>query len=237
MHERFQSTHWSLVRKAADKADGDHESALQQLCENYWFPVYAFVRSETGHAHNAEDLTQAFFAKLLEKEYLSTANPELGRFRTFLLTAVRRFLSNQNDRENAKKRGGGRYILPLDLQTGEERFDRTVPEHEGPEKAFEKAWAHQVLELVLLRLEKMYSEKGKSEHFDLLRDSLVPGNSKYDYVTLSQRLRLSPTAARVAVHRLRRQYRDFLIEEISKTVADPDEVQAEIVSLFEAFRA
>lgn len=232
----FQSTHWSLVRRAGDIGGRDHEEALLQLCDEYWYPVYAFVRWKVNDAHQAEDLTQSFFLKLLEKNYIAAADEGLGKFRTFLLTAVKRFLANEHDRVNAKMRGGGRRVLSLDFDSGAEKFAREHATRDDLEKEFNRVWAHQVLDIVLERIFNQFQEQGKQEEFEILRPALSPQEGALNYPELAKKLGVSASSLRVSVHRLRKRYRDLLVEEISKTLSDPAEANEEIASLFSAFQ-
>lgn len=230
---RFRTTHWSIVLAAGDLQHDDCESALARLCSEYWYPVYAFVRRKVNDPHQASDLAQAFFAKLLEKNYLGDARQERGRFRTFLLTAVQRFMANEWAKTRALKRGGGQLAWSLDVAAGEQRFTAEMVHDANPEREFDRRWALQLLQLVGQRLEDEYRRAGKLAQFELLRP-LATGASDGSYEVVAERLELNPGAARQAVFRLRRRYRELIREEISHTVADPSEIDQEIRHLFDA---
>ena len=222
---------------AAGKPDAaSAKTALATLCETYWYPVYAFVRRRGYSAHDAQDCTQEFFAALLEKDYVRTADRERGRFRTFLLTAVSRFLSKQKDSARARKRGGGRKILSIDVEDGEGRYQLEPVDRWTPELMYERSWALALLERVLLRLGQRYAEQGKSALFDRLKPFLTGAETTEMNADLTAELDLTEGALKVAVHRLRRRYRELLKEEIADTVASPDDVPNELEYLLAALR-
>jgi RNA polymerase sigma factor (sigma-70 family) len=229
----FEPTRWTVVLAAAREGGTPAgRAALAELCENYWYPLYAFVR-RSGHArHDAEDLTQAFFARLLEKNTISGVGPEKGRFRSFLLAAIKHFLANEWDRSQAQKRGGGKVILSLDGAAGESRHPLEPATGLAPDLIFERQWALALLDRVLDRLAEEAAEK--PGHFAALKGFLTdagPGATS----EAARALGLSEGAVRVAVHRLRQRYRQLLRAEIAQTVADPAEVDAEIRRLFSVF--
>ena len=170
---RFATTHWSLVVAAGDMQRDDARAALAQLCETYWYPLYAYVRRRGFSAEDAQDLTQAFFARLLEKQKLHVADPERGKFRSFLLASMDHFLANERDRARTQKRGGGRAMLSLDLATGESRVSLEPATDLTPERLYERQWALALLEIVVQRLEAEYAAAGKAAHFALLKDALA----------------------------------------------------------------
>jgi RNA polymerase sigma-70 factor (ECF subfamily) len=231
---QFATTRWSLVLAAGKRSSPQSSAALATLCENYWYPLYAYVRRRGHEANEAEDFTQAFFARLLEKNDLAAADPERGRFRSFLLASLKHFLANEWDRARAEKRGGGRAALSIDFGTAEERY-RAEPTHDlTPEKIFERRWALVLLENVLARLHDESAQAGKADSFDRLKGFLTGEQSAGTYGQLAAELNMSEGAVKVAVHRLRRRYRELLRAEIEETVADPDEIDQEIRALFSA---
>jgi RNA polymerase sigma-70 factor (ECF subfamily) len=232
----FATTRWSIVVAAGAPDAPDGHAALATLCQTYWYPVYAFIRRRGASAADAQDLTQEFFAVLLEKDYVRLADRERGRFRTFLLTAVTRFLAKQRERDHAAKRGGGRTTLSLDLEHGEERYQLEPVEHWTPERLFERRWALTLLDRVIAQLSERYAEQGKRELFERLKGALTGVGSADENAELALQLGLSEGALKVAVHRLRRRYRDLLKQEIAETVADPDETADELDYLLSALR-
>ena len=228
----FQTTHWSLVLRAGRREDREAEAALAALCERYWYPLYAYVRRRTADVSEAQDLTQEFFAWLLEKNALVHAARERGRFRSFLLTAVKNFLANQRDRAKARKRGGGVRRLSLDLDCGESRL-RLEPSHDlTPERLFERQWVLTLLDLVMRRLLAECEASGKAEQFERLKGALTGDRERLPYAAVAAELGLSEEAARQAASRLRKRYRELLREEVTQTLAEPREVDDEIRSFF-----
>ncbi|HJT34762.1 MAG TPA: sigma-70 family RNA polymerase sigma factor [Pirellulales bacterium] len=230
---RFGTTHWSIVLAAQSPDLPESREALEDLCRSYWYPLYAYMRRRGHAAHEAQDLTQEFFATLLEKNYLESADRERGRFRTFLLTAVSRFLSKQHDRSRAAKRGGGKKPLAIDVSSGEERYRCEPADRWTPERLFERRWALTLLETVLARLAERYAAEGKADLFERLRDSIT-SDGGVSYAQTAASLGMTEGAVKVAVHRLRRRYRDTLREEIAATVESPGDVDDELNRLFEA---
>ena len=232
--QTFATTQWSIVLAAGEGRRENAVDALSQLCESYWYPIYAYVRRRGYSAPDAQDLTQSFFATLLEKESLRNADPMRGRFRSFLLTSMKHFLSNERDRASARKRGGGRATLSLDLAAGESRVN-LEPEHDWtPQRLYERQWALTLLELVLRRLETEYQEAGKVRQFELLQGALGGGLHTLSYADVAAELGLSIEAARQAASRMRKRYRALLREEVARTVADPGEVDGELTNLFKS---
>jgi len=230
----FATTHWSVVLAAGTASREDAENALTQLCEAYWYPLYAFVRRRGYSAPDAQDLTQAFFARLLEKHSLRVADPERGKFRSFLLASLDNFLANEHDRARAQKRGGGLTHFSLDLAAGESRVN-LEPAHElTPERLYERQWALTMLELVVGRMEAEYQDAGKARQFELLKNALAGGRQRLPYAEVAEELDMSVENARQAAHRMRRRYRTLLREEVARTVADPSDVDEELANLFEA---
>ena len=229
----FQTTHWSLVLRAGGRADRDADSALAALCERYWFPLYAYVRRRVAGAHEAQDLTQEFFARLLEKQYLAAADPQRGKFRCFLLASLKHFLANEWDRAHAQKRGGRVRRLSLDLECGESRL-RLEPSHDlTPERLFERQWVLTLLDLVMRRLQGEYESAGKADQFARLKGVLTGDRDRLPYAALAADWGVSEEAARQAASRLRKRYRELLRDEVAQTLAEPGDVDDEIRNLFE----
>jgi RNA polymerase sigma factor (sigma-70 family) len=233
-HAQFATTHWSMVVAAADKESPQVNEALTALCTTYWYPLYAYARRLGNEAHQAQDLTQAFFTQFLEKDYLKAVNREHGKFRTFLLVSFRNFLANEHDRNNAQKRGGGRSVLSLDLEAAEWRT-RLEPSHSlTAERLFERRWALTLLEQTLARLRAEFTTSGKGSLFDHMKGCLTGEKPGIRTQELADRLGMTAGAINVAVHRLRQRYKDLLREEIARTVSDPAEIDGEIRDLFMA---
>jgi len=231
----FATTRWTLVTTAAGTDTLAARKALAELCRTYWYPLYAFVRRGGHSAGDAEDLTQAFFARLLEKNDVARADRARGRFRTFLLAAMKHFLANEYDRAHAAKRGGGHKIVFFDEQTAETRYARTGGGEMTPEALFDRAWAASLLRNVMAELRDEYVGRGRGELFDRLRGLLADEPAGASSAQLAAELGLTGTALRVAVHRMRGRYRRKLRQAIADTVAGPEEVDDEIRRLFEAF--
>jgi RNA polymerase sigma factor (sigma-70 family) len=232
----FATTHWSLVLRAAgQREDPQVDRALASLCQRYWLPLYVFARRRVADAHEAQDLTQAFFARLLEQNGLASASPERGRFRSFLLASMKNFLANEWDRARAKKRGGGRGHLSLDWEAGESQLGLEPSHNLTPERLFDRQWTLTLLEHVISRLRAEFVTAGKEEQFDLLKGALV-GDRSQPYLEIAGALQMTDTAARQAAHRLRKRYRELLQDEVAQTVAKPDDVDEEIRRLFETLQ-
>jgi len=233
---RFETTNWSLILQAVAGQSTAARAALAQICEAYWPPVYAFVRRRGMAPADAEDLTQSYFARFFEKEYLRDFRPEAGRFRTFLLASVSHFLSNQWDRERARKRGGGTVQISFDAASAEERLRLEPVDRLTPEAIFERQWAAAVLARCLERLREEQSASGGRARFERLKAFLTGDGAASDYAALAQELGIGESTVRVAVHRLRRRFAAVLREEVARTVARPEEVDAEIRWMLETLR-
>jgi RNA polymerase sigma-70 factor (ECF subfamily) len=229
----FPTTLWTVVLYAGQARPAQAHAALAQLCQDYWYPLYSFVRHRGYSPHDSQDLTQAFFAQLLEKRALGCVDPEQGRFRTFLLAALKNFLANDWDRSQARKRGGGATILSLDDLTGESRFRLEPSCNLTPERHFERQWAVTLLDQVLAALRVEYHSGGNGELFEELKTVLAVGQPD-SYAAMAARLKRSEGAIKVAVHRLRRRYRDLLRQRIAETVVD-GEVEDEVRHLLAVF--
>jgi DNA-directed RNA polymerase specialized sigma24 family protein len=234
---RFPTTRWSrVVAAVAPETPGGRE-VLEALCEAYWYPLYAYARRR-GHAtEHAQDLTQDFFAYVLEKGLLARADPGRGRFRSFLLAVYTHYLANRHDHEHALKRGGGRVAVPIETAGAEGRYDRGLVLDLTPERIFDRSWALTLLGRVLDGLRREYEEAGRGAAFEVLSLNLTEGPQAEPYAAVAARLGTTEGAARVAVHRLRRRYARLLRCEIAATVDDPDEIDGEIRALFAALRA
>jgi RNA polymerase sigma factor (sigma-70 family) len=230
----FVTTRWSVVISAQGRNSPAAEEALEQLCRAYWYPLYAYVRRAGHPAADAEDLTQAFFALLLEKEWLGVAARERGRFRSFLLGALKHFLANEWDKARAWKRGGQVRWVSLDAPVGEDRLQHEPVAQGSPDLEFDRRWALTLLGEVLTRLEQEYARAGKGKLFGQLKSSLGGDREEVNYAQLAGELKMSEGAVRVAVHRLRQRYRELLREEIAQTVATTSEVEDELRQLFQA---
>lgn len=230
----FVTTHWSVVLSARDQGSATSNEALEALCRTYWYPLYAFVRRQGRTPHDAQDLTQEFFARLLEKDYLKAAAPDKGRFRTFLLVALKRFLANEWDRQRAQKRGGSNPVVSIDQELAESRF-AAEPAQLQPDLLFDRQWARTLLDHTMLRLREEYMSSGRAKLFELLRSCLARDESALPYAEIATRLNLTEPAVKMAVQRLRARYREILRAEIAETVASEDEVEEEIRHLFSAF--
>ena len=223
---QFPTTRWTLVVAAGDPEQKEARSALVSLCENYWYPLYAYLRRRGYPADQAQDLTQEFFIRVLEGRYLDRADPEKGRFRSFILTSLKFFVADEADRDRAQKRGGG-MVDPLEFSSGEERYQREPAHDETPERIFERRWALSVLDRVVERLRHEFVQHGRPDHFDRLKVFLL-GQSDTPYAALAREMSTSEGALKVAIHRLRKRYRELFRQEIADTVADPAEVESEL---------
>lgn len=229
----FATTRWSVVL-AAGHGDTSHASdALAHLCQTYWYPLYAYARRRGHSPHDAQDLTQEFFARLLQGNWVAQADRQRGRFRTFLLTAMQHFLANEWNRAHARKRGGNAPILSLNDDSAEQRYQLEPVDRSTPETLFERGWALSLLTGVLQRLEEEYSRDGKKAWMDAMRPALTADRESICYAEIAAKMGMTETAARVAVHRLRQRYRRLIKAEVASTVALPDEVEAELRHLFQ----
>jgi RNA polymerase sigma-70 factor (ECF subfamily) len=231
----FATTHWTIVLAAGCGGTPAADLALEELCRTYWYPLYAYVRRQGHSKEDAEDLTQAFFARFLEKNYLEGLRSEKGKFRAFLLAALKHFLANEWDKSQRQKRGGGVTPLSLDWQSADTRYQIDPADNLSPDKLYDRAWAVTLLERVITRLHDESSTDGKSKLFDQLKPFLMVGKSAIPYAQAAAALDVTEGAVRVAVHRLRRRYRELLREEISQTLSDPAQIEEEMRALFSAF--
>ncbi|HOX57375.1 MAG TPA: sigma-70 family RNA polymerase sigma factor [Candidatus Paceibacterota bacterium] len=228
----FVTTHWSVVVAAGRSDTTRAHAALEKLCRAYWFPLYAYARRRGYSVEDAQDLTQEFFARVLEHHWLARADQARGRFRTFLLTAMERFMANEWDKVRALKRGGGQRNVPIQLDTAETRYGVEPADTQTPEQAFEYRWAVALLDEVVGQLEAEFRARDQVELFTTLKPCLVGDRASQPYAELAARLRMEEGAVKVAVHRLRQRYRELLRAEIANTVDSPGEVDAEMRHLF-----
>jgi len=225
----FPETRWSKIARLSDRSPGSPEAgqALAELCELYWFPLYAFAR-RTGYAkHDAEDLTQAFFERLVDRKLFAQADRQRGRLRSFLLGVFRNFLNEQARNAHRLKRGGGRQFVPLDAAEAEAVYEVELTNSASPEEQFERSWARMILQNALSALEREYRARGQQLVFDVLHPALTLDGAPPIQAN-SQALGISPGAVRVSIHRLRQRFRRLLHEQIAETVASPQEVEDEL---------
>jgi len=209
--------------------------ALEELCRTYWYPLYAYVRHQGHSPEDSEDLTQAFFARFLAKNYLAGLDSNRGRFRAFLLASLKHFLANEWDRSRRQKRGGGATLLSLDYQGADTRYQIDPPDQLSPDKLFDRAWALTLLERVIARLREEATVEGRAAQFEQLKTFLMAGTNYIPYAEAAAALVMNEGAVRVAVHRLRRRYRELLQQEIVQTLADPAQAEEEMRALLGAF--
>jgi RNA polymerase sigma-70 factor (ECF subfamily) len=233
---QFATTRWSIVVNAgrAGSRASSAQDALARLCRTYWFPLYAHVRRRGFSAHDAEDLTQEFFARLLARQTIAHADPSRGRFRAFILTALNHFLADEWDRARTLKRGGTHERVSLDLADAEERFAQVADPAASPDRMFDREWALAVLRTVLAQLESEYAAAGKADVFGALKPTLTGSRESQPYAELAAQLDRNEGAVKVAVHRLRQRYRALLQAEIADTVASNGDAQAEMRELLQA---
>jgi len=232
---RFLTTHWSMVIRASHDDSAIARQALGELCRNYWYPLYAFVRRQGYSPADAEDLTQSFLTKLLEMKYLADVRQEKGKFRSFLLMAIKHFMGHEYERQHAQKRGGFQAVVSIDQDAAESRLCLEADRHLEPDVYFERQWAVALLERVMTKLREEYLATGRAKLFENLRDSLVKDESAQPYAELAAQLKLTEPAVKMAVSRLRARYREILREEIAETVETPGEIEDEIRYLFALF--
>ena len=234
---QFRTTHWSVVVRAGQDDWTEAGPALNELCRLYWYPLYAFARRQGASAAEAEDLTQEFFARLLERNFLGDADQEKGRFRAFLVTAFRRFMANEWHRAHAQKRGGYQTVVPLDTELAASRYGAGPAQGDPLDAWFNRQWAETLLDQVMRRLQSEYVASGRSRLFEHLESRLSRGEAAGRYSDVARELGLTEAAVKMAMQRLRARYRAILREEIAKTVASPSDVETELQDLFAAFRS
>ena len=227
----FATTRWSLVAAAGA---GESAAALEELCRLYWFPIFAVIRKSGKSGEDAKVLTQGLFAMLLERRSLDLADDSRGRFRSFLLTALKRYLANEWHREHAAKRGGGRDLVPLDAELAERLYSGEGEQARTPDELFDRRWALAMLDAAMAALEREYREAGRPEEFTRLVPSLTAGRGETDYAALARDSGGTEGAARVAVHRLRKRFRVLVRAEVARTVLCEEEVDGEMAALMQA---
>ena len=220
---------------AGNPALPESRAALVSLCETYWYPLYAYVRRRGNSADEALDLTQEFLVRIIEGRYLDRADPEKGRFRSFILTSLKFFLADEADRRHAQKRGGTGKVLPFEVSSCEDNYQREPSHQETPERIFQRRWAYSLLDRVVTRLREEFVEQGRLEQFNRLRVFLL-GGSEVPYAKLASELGTTEGALKVSIHRLRKRYRELFRLEIAETVMDPAEVESELRFLAAALR-
>lgn len=233
---RFATTRWSLVQAAHPRHGRARAEAMSALCETYWYPLYAFARRRGMAAEDANDATQGFFCRMLERDFLELADPQRGRFRSFLLTVFKRFLSADFARQNTQKRGGDALTFSFDAVDAERRYALEPADPWTPEALFERRWALTLLDEVLNRLEEEYEKKGRGAFFAACRNLLTSPSRDIQYDALAETLAMQPGALRVAVHRLRERYREMLKATVAETLTDPGDADAELKCLLAALR-
>ena len=229
---QFMTTRWSMVLVAGRRSSPDSRQALESLCTAYWYPLYAYIRRRVVDGNEAQDLTQAFFAELLAKNYVGAANAERGRFRAFLLTALKNFLSKEWEKAKAQKRGGNKTLIPLDFERGNSQYLMELSSGLTAEQIYDREWAIALLGRTLQRLEAEFCDAGKNKQFEELKGFLIGHTQTATYSEAAVTLGMTEAAVKMASHRMRRRYRDLLCAEILETVSSPDEVEDEIGKLF-----
>jgi len=233
----FGATRWSVVLAAGQSHSPQTADALERLCRAYWYPLYAFVRRQGYREHEAQDLTQEFFSRLLEKRALRFADQNKGKFRSFLLAAMKNFLANEWDRAQALKRGGGQTIISFDEHTAEERYRLEPMDEATPERLYERRWANAVLEQVFNRLREEFDAAGRTGRFDGLKPFLTNEPGAGSYAETAVQLGMSEQGVKSAVHRMRQRFGDLMREEIGQTVADSREIDSELRHLLGVLRS
>jgi RNA polymerase sigma-70 factor (ECF subfamily) len=229
----FPNTRWSVVLAATQRHSPESAAALEAICRAYWYPLYAYVRRCGQSPHDAQDLTQEFFSRLLAKHWLDSADRAKGKLRTFLIVALKNFMSQEWRRASAQRRGGGQVHAQFDTAIAESRYGADILSL-GPDETFDRQWALTLLELTIDRLRAEFAAAGKPGDFEALKDSLTADHGAIDYPAVAARLGLSEGAVRVAVHRLRKRFRQIYREEISQTLSDGADLDAELRHLASA---
>jgi len=233
---RFGETHWSVILSALNQQrPAEATDAREKLCRVYWPPLYAYVRRLGESPHDAQDLIQEFFARFLDKDYLAAADQAKGRFRSFMLAALKHFLSNERDKQRAQKRGGGCVFVPIDFHGADTHAGFEPSQNLTPDIIFQRRWAEALLEQSLTRLRNEYVAAGKEALFGQLKETLTEGRSTIAYAALAEKLRMSEASVKMAAHRLRQRYREAIRAEIAATVADPSEIEDELREVLRAF--
>ena len=224
----FATTHWSVVLEAGQEDSPKASEAMAHLCRTYWYPLYAYIRRKGYNPADAQDLTQEFFTRLLQKNYPAQADRAKGKFRSFLLLTLNHFLADEHARATAQKRGGGQTLVSLDQESPEERYRLEPADMLSPEKVFERRWAQTILDQALLRLRAEFAQQGKAEIYEVLK-AFEPGEqSSLSYAEAAARLRVSESAIKSMIHRIRQRHRELVREEIAHTVSTAAEVDEEL---------
>jgi RNA polymerase sigma-70 factor (ECF subfamily) len=225
---RFTKTHWTTVMSAGDPDSPEQRRAMQSLCQSYWPPVYAYIRQQGHDPADAQDLAQEFFARCLEKDYLRHLTHRNGKFRSFLLACVNHLLSDERDRRQAQKRGGGMTHIPIEAFTAlEAELSETDLTHRG-EVAFDRMWARTVLQRASAHLANSYRAQGKVELFEELRAFAAGVDQQPAHAGVAARLNITEEALRAVVHRMRKRFGELIRNEVGHTLAEPGELEAEI---------
>ena len=232
----FATTRWSVVQSAGHPSSPDAREALEALCRTYWYPLYAYARRRGASPDDAADSTQEFFSRLLEQDYLTTADREKGRFRSFLLTVFKRHLATEYEQARALKRGGDRRILSFDLEAGEQRYRNEPSDDWTPEALYDRRWALTLLEQVMAELQSEYEARDKGPLFEFCKPLLTAADDRTSYDEIGRELQMSEPAVRVAVHRMRARYREMLRREVAQTLGQADSVEDELQYLRAAIR-
>lgn len=235
--EAFATTRWSMVFRASDAEDNRAQRDLEDVCRACWYPIYAFVRRQGYSPEDSQDLAQGFFEHVLRNNVLSHADPERGRFRSFLLGSLRHFVSNEARKQRAEKRGGRVTFVPVDAEEGEERYEREIAHPDTPEKLFQRSWAENLLQRAVDGLRRDYEKQGKIKFFNALHPYLAGSSNPSSYQDLARSLGMSSGTVAVAVFRMRKRYGELLRSEISQTVDDPADIEQEIRLLLDAVAA
>jgi DNA-directed RNA polymerase specialized sigma24 family protein len=231
----FRTTHWSVVLSAGQPPSPQAEQALATLCRNYWYPMYAFVRRQGYSAHDAQDLVQEFFSRLLQSHFFAAADRKRGRFRSFLLSSLKHFLMHEWEKSRALKRGGGAPLFSLDASAGERRYGMEPADPVTAETLYERRWALTLLETVLQRLREEFAAAGKVAWFEVLKPALTGERGLAPYAEIARDAHMTESAVKVAVHRLRQRYAGLLREEVAHTVDNPGDVEEELRHLISTF--
>jgi RNA polymerase sigma-70 factor (ECF subfamily) len=228
LRQSFDTTHWSVVLSAADTSAPGAQAALESLCRTYWYPLYTYVRRRGHTQEDAQDLTQEFFTRFLQRKSFQLADRERGRFRSFLLTSLKHFLVNERERANAQKRGGGKPVLPVDTVATESLYGRELSHELSADRLYERAWALAMLTQVRERLRRDYGAEGKAERFARLEEFLPGQKGELTYAEAARELGVAEGTIKSDVNRLKKRYRELLRAEIAHTVSSPDEVNDEL---------
>jgi len=226
--QRFTTTHWSVVLLAGQTDSPQATEALERLCRTYWYPLYAYVRRQGYSPEDAQDLTQEFFARLLEKNYFAKADRDRGKFRTFLLGSLKNFLVNEWKRAGRLKRGGGVEFLFIDANVAEDRYATESANESNPDAAYEQLWAVTLIEQVLTRLRQEFKAADKARLFEELKGFIWGDKSTVSYAEIAGHLNLTEGTVKVAVHRLRQRFRELLRAEVAHTVVRPEDIDGEL---------